>query len=91
MDITTLVCLLFLYIVCVWVLIFNVLSDDRFSVLEKRLTIVFLFLLPIGFFLLVLFKIMNRKKKVVKNINKNRPIVYHGGYHGGHNKPKNNN
>ena len=87
MDVTILISLIFLYLICVWVIIYNIQDDNRFNVIEKKITIACLLLPPVGILLFILFKIKNRNKKAIKPTSKKRKVVYHGGYQGGHNKP----
>ncbi len=91
MDTTLLICLIFIYVVIIWVIAFDVFSDNRFSSLAKKITISCLFIPPIGVLLFLLFKLKNRKKPRPKMTIKTPSSVYHGGYQGGHNKPRNSN
>ena len=88
MDTTFLISIICLYFICIWVIGFNVLYDNRLSVFAKRIIVVFLFLPPIGVLLFFLFKIKNKNKKPIRKKEKKRKVVYHGGYKGGHNEPK---
>ena len=91
MDLTIIITLCFLYIICAWIISYNISSDLSFSLLEKRINHLFLFFPPVGIFLFIFLKIKNKNKKPIKKINKKKQFVYHGGYDGGHNKPLNNN
>ena len=90
MDLTVLICIIFLYIICAWLIGFNIISDDRFNNLEKTIGIIALFFPPIGIILFPILKISKRNKQPIKKSNFKKPVIYHGGYQGGHNKPKKN-
>tara|TARA_B100000579_G_C22663674_1_gene772177 strand:+ start:336 stop:611 length:276 start_codon:yes stop_codon:yes gene_type:complete len=89
MDATILICLIFIYLVLIWIIGFNIFSDNRFSSLSKKITITCLFIPPIGVILFLLFKLKNRTKPRPKMKIKTPNSVYRGGYQGGHNKPRN--
>ena len=90
MDSTFLISLILLYLIIAWVIGFNVLYDERFNILDKKVIIGFLLILPIGILLFIFLRKI-RKQKTRKQKIMNRKIrkkrVYHGGYDGGHNKP----
>ena len=87
MDLTILIFLITIYIIVGWIIGFNVLHDERFNILDKKFIIGFLLNPPIGILLFFLIRQTRKKQpKKKKRIFKNP--VYHGGYDGGHNKPR---
>ena len=87
MDLTILICLVVLYVIVGWIIGFNVLHDERFNILDKRVVIGCLLIPPIGVLLFFLIR-QNRKKEPRKKKRILKRPVYHGSYDGGHNKPK---
>lgn len=91
MDETFLISLILLYIIIAWAIGFNVIYDDRFNVLDKKVIIGFLLIPPIGILLFIFLKITRKKKTRQQRFRKQKlsnRSVYHGGYDGGHNKPR---
>ena len=88
MDLTILTFLITIYIVIVWIIVFSVLHDERFNVLDKRFIIGFLLIPPIGILLFFLIRQIRRKQHPNKKKRRSRRPVFHGTYDGGHNKPK---
>ena len=65
MDLTILISLVVLYVIVAWVIGFNVLHDDRFNLLDKRVIIGLLLIPPIGILLFFLIR-QNRQKEPKK-------------------------
>lgn len=86
MDATFLIFFILLYIIIAWAIGFNVIYDERFNILEKKIIIGFLLTPPVGILLFILLK-TKRKPKIRKQKLSNKR-VYHGGYDGGHNKSR---
>jgi len=86
MDATFLIFFILLYIIIAWAIGFNVIYDERFNILEKKIIIGFLLIPPVGILLFILLK-TKRKPKIRKQKLSNKR-VYHGGYDGGHNKSR---
>ena len=86
MDATFLIFFIVLYIIIAWAIGFNVIYDERFNILEKKIIVGFLLIPPVGILLFILLKTKIKPKNRTQKLPNKR--VYHGGYDGGHNKSR---